>query len=215
MPDNEVHYRAICKSAVVSFVFAIIGLSAWLAAVFAVIPIFGLFFGILALINLKRFPEELMGKRLAVIATLLNLVIAVGSISYHSIVYATEVPKGYERLSFWELQPGKISPYPYSERAIEMNGKKVFIKGYVRPGVKQRNLKKFILVGDFKTCCFGGNPQITDIVAVTIKGDQTVDYSLRLRKVTGEFRLNPQTKAVEDEKDIPAVFYEIIADEVK
>ena len=214
MPEED-RYRAISKAAVTCVVFAFLGLLAFAGSVFIVIPIFGLFFGLLALVNLKRFPNELIGRKAARIGTLINLICLLGGIGYHTYIYATEVPEGYERVTFWDLQPNKAKPNTFSKRSKELDGQKVFLKGYVRPGAKQKNLKKFILVGDFSSCCFGGDPKITDIVSITIDSNQTVDYSLRMRRVTGTFKLNPQQKKLKGEKDIPSVFYEVIADNVK
>ena len=213
--ESEQGYRAISKTAVACLVFGILGLLSFLGTVFVILPVFGLCFGLLATSNLKRFPNELTGRKAARIGTILNLVCLLGSIGYHSYIYATEVPDGYVRMTFWDLQPDKKTRLPFSEKAKEFDGKKVFLKGYVRPGAKQRNLDKFILVGDFGSCCFGGNPEITDIVSISIDSGQTVDYSLRLRRVTGIFKLNPKTKQLTGDKDIPSVYYEIIADNVK
>ena len=80
--------------------------------------------------------------------------------------------------------------------------------------MKKRKLKEFILVGDFGSCCFGGDPKITDVVAVTIIGDDTVDYGYSLRRVAGTFRLNQRTRRTK-EKDVPQVFYEIHTNEVR
>ena len=213
--EEEHGYRAFSKAAVACVVFGILGLTSFMATVFVILPIFGICFGLLALSNLKRFPNELIGSKAARIGTLVNLVCLLGSVGLHSYIYATEVPEGYQRVTFWDLQPDKLTRLPFSEKAKDLDGEKVFIKGYVRPGAKQKNLKKFIMVGDFGSCCFGGNPEITDIVSITIDTDKTVDYSLRLRRVTGRFKLNPKTKRLAGEKDIPSVYYEIIADNVK
>ena len=102
----------------------------------------------------------------------------------------------------------------YSESAEELDGKKVFLKGYVRPGNRKTNLKEFILVGDWGSCCFGGSPKITDVVAISLPDDQRVNYSLRLRKIAGTFRLNRNAVRT-SEKDVPRVFYQIDADIIK
>jgi hypothetical protein len=213
--QSEHGYRSISKAAVACLVFGILSLLSFVGSVFVILPVFGLCFGLLALSNLKRFPNELIGRKAARVGTIVNLVCLLGSVGFHSYIYATEVPEGYQRMTFWDLQPDKTTQLPFSEKAKTFDGKKVFLKGYVRPGAKQKNLQKFILVGDFGSCCFGGNPEITDIVSITIDSDQTVDYSLRLRRVTGKFKLNPKTKHLKGEKDIPSVYYEIIADNVK
>ena len=213
---NEFEYRTVSKSAIASITFAILGLvSAYLAQLFVIIPAIGVIFGLLAIMNFRRFPDELTGRLAAKIGLFLGLFVLVTSVSYHSYIYATEVPEGYQRISFSELRPNPKTPnIPFSEKSAEFDGKKVFVKGYVRPGAKKRKLKEFILVGDFGTCCFGGNPKITDVVAVTIIGDDTVDYGYSLRRIAGTFRLNRQARRTK-EKDIPHVFYEIHTEEVR
>ncbi|MFK7769381.1 MAG: DUF3299 domain-containing protein [Mariniblastus sp.] len=213
--NNEFEYRSVSKSAIACIVFAVLGLmTAFLAPHFIVIPALSVVFGIVSLLNFRWFPSELIGKPVAIIGLIASSLCFAGSTSYHSYVYATEVPDGHIRVSFGELRPNSRSKIPFAERATELDGQKVFIKGYVRPSTKRRKLKEFILVGDFGSCCFGGNPKITDVIAVNIIGDQTVDYGYSLRKITGTFRLNTQTKQTE-EADIPQIFYEIEADLVK
>ena len=215
-PENEFAYRSVSKAAVACLVFAILGaLTAFLAQVFVLLPALGVGFGILALANFHRFPDELIGKLPAKIGLIVSLVCLIGSVSYHAVIYATEVPEGYARISYSNLRPNQRTPLPFSEKALEFDGQKVFLKGYVRPGAKKRKLKEFILVGDFGDCCFGGNPKITDVVAIRIvEKDKTVDYGLGLRRIGGTFRLNKGTRRTDD-KDVPQVFYEIEADHVR
>ncbi len=210
--DND--YRAVSKAAVASFVFAILGLTAFVSPIFVLLPLLGIIFGIATLLSFRRFGDELVGKKIGMIGFGLSLLLLIGSIGGHVYEYQTEVPDGYMRMSFADLQPGKRTSTPFSERAAELDGQKVFLKGYTRPGDRQTGLKNFILVGDFGECCFGGSPKITDIVAVEIIGDGTVDYGYWTRKVIGTFQLNKNARR-SNEKDIPGVFYEIIADEVR
>ena len=213
--DQDLAYRSISKAAVVSVIFAFLGLIGFLAPIFCVIALLGMVFGFIGMMNVNRYPQELVGKKAAIFGLVFSLICFVSASGLHAYIYATEVPEGYERISFYQLRPNKLRPdLKYAEVAEEWDGKKVFLKGYVRPGTKKTDLKDFILVGDFGSCCFGGNPKITDIVAINIETDQTVDYSLRVRKVTGEFRLNKNTKQ-HNEKDIPAIVYEIVADKVR
>ena len=208
-------YRSVSKSAVACLVFAVMSVLSFLSEVFVLFPLLGVIFGLCSFGVFKRFPGELVGKAVAKIGFIVSLICLISSIGYHSYVYATEVPPGHERISFRDLAPQKKrAKYPFSERALELDGKKVFLKGYVRPSDKQRGMKNFILVGDFGDCCFGGNPKITDVVAISIVGDDTVDYSYRKRKIMGEFRLHQKKRKI-DEKDIPTVYYEIIANHVQ
>ncbi len=213
--SNTDQYRSVSKAAVACIAFAVLSVSSFMAQVFVVLPILGVGFGLVAMANFRRYPNELVGHTPAKIGLILSLVLLVASISTHAIIYATEVPENYQRISFRDLVPKRGTTLPFSKKAIELHGKQVFIKGYVRPPSGKKNkLDKFIMVGDFGDCCFGGSPKITDVIAVKIKIDQTVNYSYGLRRIGGIFKLNPNTVAP-DEKEIPGVFYEIDANYVR
>ena len=80
------------------------------------------------------------------------------------------MPDGYIRTGFWELQPDPDRPeLPVSPKSLELSGKKIFIKGYMHPGVSSSGkVDRFILVPDMGTCCFGGEPKATDMIEVHI-----------------------------------------------
>jgi hypothetical protein len=211
---NEFQYRTISKAAIASVAFAVLGLSAFIFPAFVLLPVVAIGFGIAAAIEIRKYPEELSGKLASQIGICFGVAIVVGSIATHTYIYYTEVPEGYSRISFADLRLNKRTELPFSEKAREFDGEKVFLKGYVRPGDRRYNLKDFILVGDFGDCCFGGNPDITEIVSVNIQSDDRVDYSLGTRKIGGIFRLNESTRRV-NEKDIPQVYYTIEADYIR
>lgn len=211
---NEFQYRTISKAAIASVAFAILGFSAFIFPAFVLLPVVAIGFGVAAVIEINKFPEELSGKLAAQIGVWLGVVVVAGSIATHTYIYYTEVPDGYSRISFADLRQNKRSQLPFSEKARGFDGQKVFLKGYVRPGDRRYNLKDFILVGDFGDCCFGGNPDITEIVSISILSDDRVDYSLATRKIGGVFRLNESTRRV-NEKDIPEVYYTIEADYIR
>lgn len=208
-------YRTVSKAAVVCIVFAVMAILAFAFPAAVIMPFLSICFGISALISFKRFPNELTGKTAARIGTAVSTIILVAAVSMHAYIYATEVPEGYRRISFYDLKPDRRTQLEFAEKAEDFEGEMVFVKGYVRPGLKKNRLKKFILVGDFGSCCFGGNPEITDVVAVSIKNeDDYVNYGYRLRRVGGEFKLHRRPKMVR-EKDLPKVLYEIEADYIK
>lgn len=177
-------------------------------------PVIGLGLSMVGLANIRKYPEELIGRKAARFGLILSLIVLVGGLGWHTYVYHTEVPEGYQRISYRMLKDDKDTDLPFSEKALELNQKKVFLKGFVRPGSKKKNLKRFIMVGDFGSCCFGGSPKITDVVAINILGDERVNYGFRIRKVSGTFRLN-QRAAPTTEKEVPKVYYQIDADQVK
>lgn len=213
---SHLEYRTVSKAAIVCVVFSILGLFAFLFPWFVILPVLSLLFGFMAIINFRRFPDQLSGRLASRIAMVASTLVLVSSVSMHAYVYATEVPEGYTRISFNDLKPKKNSKTVFSNRADEYDGDKVFLKGYVRPGMKKTRLKKFILVGDFGSCCFGGNPKITDVVAVSIQDkNEYVNYGYRLRRIGGEFKVHRRRPKSVDEKDLPYVIYEIEADHIK
>ena len=212
--SDRFQYRSVSKAAISSLVFAVFGLTSFVSPIFVVLPALGVGLGLVALANFKRYPDELVGKFAAKIGLMVSLACLIASIAQHSYVYATEVPDGYQRINYGMLRDNPKTALPFSENAAKLDGKQVFLKGYVRPGARKQKLKNFILVGDFGDCCFGGSPDITEVVAIDIKIDKTVNYSYALRRIAGTFKLNPNSKRV-NEKDVPQVFYEIHADHVK
>ena len=95
--------------------------------------------------------------------------------------YLTEVPDGYERISYADLQPdpaqaGQVVP----PSALELEGKKIFIKGYIYPGREKDGIRQFLLVRDQGDCCFGGNPKITDRIQVTLVEPQAAELPVAL-----------------------------------
>lgn len=212
--ENDLQYRSISKAAVLSIVFAILGTLSFLGTAFLILPIMGIGFGIAGVSNVRAYPLELVGKNAAKVGIILSAICLVWASATHAYVYYTEVPEGYQRISFYDLKPNKLTQLPYSEAAELLDGKKVFVRGYVRAGNKQRDLSSFILVGDFGECCFGSNPKMTDVIGVSIKIDETVDYSWRVRKIGGTFRLHKMAKGTADD-EVPRIVYEIEADHVR
>ena len=104
----------------------------------------------------------------------------------------TEVPPGYQRLNYAELQPDPETQGEVFPPAIEQrDGDRVFIKGYVFPAKQTSGIKQFVLCRDNGDCCFGGQPKLTDRVLVTLKGPLSLNFSTRLQRVAGTFRVEP------------------------
>jgi hypothetical protein len=78
--------------------------------------------------------------------------------------------------------------------------------------VSSSKAKKFILIPDLGTCCFGGQPRLTDMIEVTLTGNQTVKPSLRQIKLAGVLKVDTSLKPV---KELQGVFYQLKADYLK
>ena len=137
------------------------------------------------------------GRSLALSALGLALVGAIGGITYQRYLYQHEVPKGFERISFNQdvsrepIQQSAFGGTTVSPKIEDLVGEQVFIKGYMYPTKEVSGLRAFLLLKDTGECCFGGDPEVTDMIGVKMKGDLTADhYELQLVSVAGKFRVN-------------------------
>ncbi len=209
-------YRALSKGAVLATILglaSLLPLALWMtgtvAPVLLVLPFGGLISGLIGLRHLRMYPNELSGKPLAWFGLVVSAILFVVGSTVQSYVYATEVPEGYQRIAFETLKAGSRQPDAPPEEAIALDGEQVFIKGYIYPGQQRYGLKQFVLVPDLGTCCFGGSPKLTHMIEVTLKGDQTVDYSMTKRKLAGTLRVNPSLQPVDGR---PGVDYQLFAE---
>jgi len=231
-PDHELApYRAISRSAVLSAVMFGISLPLVILALVSMryqvgdaVPLgmVGAIFAAAALVlglagrrAVRRYPTEYTGARLALTGIVGGLLLLVTGSAAAAFTYKTEVPEGYARVGFWELQPDPEEPeLPISPKALELSGKSVFIKGYMHPGVSSMGkVNHFILVPDMGTCCFGGQPKPTDMIEVYVpEGKPRVAYAPRRIKLAGTFMLADRpTQSL----GLKGVWYHLQADLVK
>lgn len=192
-------YRALSGVTVAAAVLAFLSPLAFLDWWLAVVPLFGLVLGGVALRDIASRPTELTGRGISLAAIGVAAVMLVAGLAYQTYVYATELPPGFERLTYAMLQPlPGDPPTAVPDSALEMNGHDVLLKGYMYPGKQQRGITQFLLVRDQGDCCFGGNPKITDRVLVTLTDPRGIDFTSRLRKIAGRFTVKPTGTAVLD-----------------
>jgi hypothetical protein len=205
-------YKALSSAAVATLVLGILSLLAFLYPWFVVIPAAGLLCGIFALRQIRANQTELTGEPIAKAGILLSLAFGIAGPSYQGYIYATEVPDWAQRISYSALQPDASAPgQVVPPSAIELNGKSVFIKGYIYPGQQQHGIKQFVLCRDQGDCCFGGNPKVTDRIEVNLADPLSVSYSPRMFRVAGKFRVEP----TQTTDGLGAVLYHIDAEYVK
>ena len=205
-------YKSVCAASIVGLVFAPLSLLCLLSSTLLFLPVVGIVASLYAINHIRKFRDELTGLGMAKTALLMNAALFIGVSSYHSYIYATEVPEGYQRISFRELQPARGAPGPVPPTALELDGQKVFIKGYTYPGERRRDLKRFVLVPDVGTCCFGGQPALTDMIEVTLRDPLRANYSMRCRKLTGVLEVDNKIKPI---SGLGGVYYRLRADGIK
>lgn len=212
--QSEYHlYKRISPAALASMLLGTLAFLSYTDYVMAVIPVGGVILGLLGLLVIRKNPNELTGKVYAWAGIALSLVLGISGVCYQAYTYFTEVPAGYTRISFSQLQPdSKEAPFP--KFAETMNGENVFIKGFVLPGMDSSISGTFILVPDNRDCCFGtNNPKITDMIAVRLLHDRAMPYEQKQYSVTGKFLLRP--RVVEKRNNSAEVLYQMEATDLK
>ena len=216
--EEYLKYRELSISAVAALVVGIISFVALPFAWLAVIPFIGVILARRAIKEIKSRPEELAGLGMARAGLFLSAILFVASIAYKIVDYSTELPVNasgvpYTRVAWNDLQPDKARPeLPVSPQSLDLHDKEVFIKGYVYPDDTNSALKTFVLVPDRGTCCFGGQPKLTDMIEVKLKDPLRVKYSFRQRKLGGILKVDTRKKPV---SGLDGVYYQLEADHVK
>jgi hypothetical protein len=207
---DELDYKAISRSAVVSLVFGIIGLLSWEFPYLILLPLLGFLCGLFALQMISKYRDELTGRSLAWTGVILGGALTLISPIRHTIIYLTEVPEGFERVHFSVLKSPTGAPDFPTKAAADLDGKQIFIKGYIHPtSLSSKNSKSFILVPDWATCCFGTQPPLTHMVEVRLINDKFASKSFRQHSLAGRFTLIPGGKPVEG---FTGVYYQLEAE---
>ena len=90
----------------------------------------------------------------------------------------------------FEMEKGeKFNRKMLTDDITDLVGKRISIKGYIRPNNKNKGLKKFVFVRDDKECCFGPGAALFDCVLVSLDKGKESDFTVRPITVEGEFFL--------------------------
>ncbi len=208
-------YKALSRGAIASVLLAFpaaIGLIETFYPLLA-LALIGIATAAWAMISIRRYPDEYSGEAIAIGGLTVNAAILIGGIALHTYSYLTEVPDGYARVSFYELQQPEPLPDLPTHRAVEIDGQPVFLKGYIHPSSGSGMLRRFILVPDLGTCCFGGQPRSTDMIEVTLTGGKTVKAGLTKLKLAGKFQLNPYAQKMADFDN--QIYYQMRVDQFR
>jgi hypothetical protein len=139
----------------------------------------GTLLGVIAVWKIRASRGEIGGGLLAKLGLALSALCLVGGTAYQTTTYIMELPEGHQRVSFnWfarqkpTIEDGELKLHPEIQA---LDGKNVYIKGYMYPGRKSTDITDFVLVKDSGDCCFGGQPKPEDMILVNLQGDLKVD----------------------------------------
>jgi hypothetical protein len=188
-------YRAISLWTVLSLACGIASVAmifGWLAAV---LPLAAVYFGLRALGQIERLPEEYTGKRLAQVG--LGLGAGLGIVLGGWLIFGgSEVPHGYKILNYADLEPdpnNKKELVPSG--ALELSDKKtkVYVRGYMLSGRRLARLTEFSIVRTNDQCSFVQKTnRPTDLIRVELTGDRTIDFTTYQIGVGGIFHVDPE-----------------------
>jgi hypothetical protein len=187
-----VHYRALCPSAIASIVVGVLSILTMFHWSLALVPLVGIGLGWRALQRIRLAPNEWTGLGLARLG--IGLSVGLWVVGYGWLVFARvrEVPYGYEPVSYEMLQPDPNAPAePIPQSALDMQDKRVYIKGYMKPVRRQTGIKEFTLCPSNGECPFCiPNPKRTEMIRVILQGDLETVYTTHLIGVGGRFQVD-------------------------
>ncbi|MGI9456529.1 MAG: hypothetical protein ACR2NU_08200 [Aeoliella sp.] len=210
--DDALEYRALYSGALVGVLLGLMSISLLftpehlsICLMLAPIPLVGMFVSLRSWLKIRRERDLYTGGPLALVGLALSLVFLTAGVGWASYIYATEVPDGYQRISFFSLKPDQTEklagkPIPDDIVALIRIDEPIFIKGYIRPDSlrARRAVDSFLLVRDDNQCCFGDLSKVKyfDQIAVRLVGSLRTDYDKpRLFRVGGKLAINPHNLA--------------------
>lgn len=193
---NEFSYRPVPVFVPAAMITGILSIVVGIFTEFALpVALIGLVFGVIGQRQVSRSNGEFSGSGIAKAGIVLCVMSLFGGSAWHSYLYATEVPDGFERKSFVRDISKKGFVFDegasdYHREVRDLDGRKLFLKGYMYPDGRVVDIRNFILCKDSGDCCFGGNPALTDMIEVVIpEGAEPATYTSGLVSVAGTFKL--------------------------
>ena len=189
-------YRAVNQRAVLSLVFGALSFLTVFHWFFGILPAAGIVLGVLGLRQINRAMTEMKGRALAAAGLALSVVLWTTGASCLYVWQHHSVPTGYEEITFATLQHDKSKgEFRIPRKAAELDGKRVFIKGYMYPGRQVFNIKEFVMVPTTSHCKFCLTKiSPTQMVRVEMVGDMTAEYKTSLSGVGGILRVEPSIR---------------------
>jgi hypothetical protein len=108
-------------------------------------------------------------------------------------------------LNMEPVQPDAPDKFPQWLKDLE--GQRIRLRGYMRPGELSEDLPFFVLARDTQACCFGPNTKAYDIIPVMMREGVTTDYiHLTPFDITGVFHINVEMD-LDDESKVEFLYY--------
>ncbi len=193
----ELQYRPVPVSAVVGCVLGVLSAIAFFGITGCVVAVLGILVSGYALFRILASRGDLGGRTTATVGFGLSAMFLGSGIAYQTYLYKTELPPGFQRVSFTHdiSQKGLVNfegQMAVHPDVAALMGKKLFLKGFMYPTGQESGLTSFVLVKDSGTCCFGGQPKLVDMIGVQMETGKSVEYYRGKVSVAGELELNTE-----------------------
>jgi hypothetical protein len=188
-PDTPVLYQAINPLSVGSVVVGLLSAVAFFHWGLLVISLIGILLGVAGLINLSRIEGSKVGVYLSCTGIGLSILLGGGLYAYSVYRYYHMTPPGYISVGYETLESDDPNA-PFPKAAYELEGERIFLRGYMYPSRQQTGLKTFLMSRDNGVCQYClPNPKITDQVFIELAGEREAVYTTRLIGVGGKFSM--------------------------
>jgi len=192
MEERQQHYRKVSAAAVASLLLGLLSALTFFHWSLVAIPLASAFFCWLAFEKIRETPGELTGRPLAITGAGLGVVFGIMGLGWLLFAHASELPPGYERITYEMLQPDPANKKEIvPQTAVELADKRVFLKGYMYPGRQQVGLREFVLCPAIPDCNFCRiDPKPTEMIQVKLEGDLVTRYTTNLVRIGGYLRVD-------------------------
>jgi hypothetical protein len=189
---GEFSYRPVPALVPISLGLLAVSVLAFLSELLVLLPLLAAGLAAWAWRKIARNSELYSGATTAKLVTVAGLVVLVAASLFHVYAIATEVPPGFERVNFRKQISNFDVPKVDGKLQIpadvqQLDGKSIFLKGYMYPTKQTRGITRFVLCRDSGECCFGGNPKVTDMVLVKLDEGKQTSFRAGLVAVAGVF----------------------------
>ncbi len=130
--------------------------------------------------------------------------------------FKKEGPEGAIRVSYDDLDLLKVlnmepvtagAPEHFPSWLKDLDGKRIRLRGYMRPDVLAEDLPFFVLARDTQACCFGPNTKPYDIIPTIMREGVTTDYiHLQPFDIVGNFHINIEMD-LDDPNKVEFLYY--------
>lgn len=194
---SDFDYQPMSPLGPIALLLGLIALSAMLGYIGVIIAAVCSLVCVFCWFSIRR--SESLGGGMAGLGTLLAVGSTITGAVMFYMAYKYECPPDYRRTNFpREIAEKQFEVGVHGERVIPpsvkaLEGKKIFLKGFVWQTQGTRNRRDFILLKDSGECCFGGNPKSYDMIEITLDEDhESVEFpTLSMVSVAGILSADP------------------------